>query len=66
MCLMLTCDPHDLQHNQNQKIQQDQVMSPWDTIIQALVCELNIEEFVSQPDGVIPLVTLESRHTCKH
>jgi hypothetical protein len=65
MCLMLTCDPLDHQHNQNQNIQQDQVMSPWDTIIQALGCEPNIEEFVSQPGGVIPSVTLESGHTCK-
>ena len=66
MCLMLTCDPHGHQHNQNQKIQQDEDLSPWGTIILVLVCELSIKEYVTQPYGLIPLVLLENMHTCKH
>ena len=56
MYQMLTCDPHDHQHSQSQNIQRDQKPSPWGTIIQVLVCELDIEEYVSQPYGVIPSV----------
>ena len=54
MCLTLTCGPCDRQHSQNLNIQRDQMKSPWDTIIQVLVCELDIEEYASQPYGVIP------------
>ena len=56
MCLTLTCGPRDRQHSQSLNIQLDQMKSPWDTIIQVLVCELDIEEYASQPYGVIPLV----------
>ena len=66
MYQMLTCDRHDHQHSQSQNIKQDQKPSPWGTIIQLLVCELDIEEYASQPYGVIPSVQLEIRHTCKH
>ena len=56
MCHMLTCGPHDHHHSQNLNIQWDQMKIPWDTIIQVLVCELDIEEYASQPYGVIPSV----------
>ena len=56
MYQMLTCGPHDHQHSPSLNIQQDQKPSPWDTIIQVLECELHIEEYSSQPYGVIPLV----------
>ena len=56
MYQMLTCGPHDRQHSQSLNIQRDQMKSPWDTIIQVLVCELDIEEYASQPYGVIPSV----------
>ena len=66
MYQMLTCDPHDHEHSQSQNIQQYQKPSTWVTIIQVLVCELDIEEYASQPYGVIPSVQLEIGHTCKH
>ena len=56
MCLMLTCGPPDHQLSQSQNIQRYQKKSPWDTIIQLLECELYIEEYASQPYGVIPSV----------
>ena len=66
MCQRLTCDPHGHEHSQSQNIPQDEDLSPWGTIILVLVCELSIEEYASQPYGVIPSVLLENVHTCKH
>ena len=65
MCQKLTCDPHGHQHSLNQNTLPDEDWSPWDTIILVLVCELSIEEYVSQPYGVIPLVLLENEQTGK-
>ena len=59
MCQKLTCDPHGHQHSLNQNTLPDEDWSPWDTIILVLVCELSIEEYASQPYGVIPSVLLK-------
>ena len=45
-------DRVDRKYSQSQNIRWDQKQSPWGTIILVLVCELDIEEYASQPYGV--------------